>query len=280
MIENYPARKTVYLIWIFILCSNLLFSQQYTMVWNEEFDSDGLPDLAKWSFEEGHVRNKEKQYYTVNDTDNCIVKNGVLHLIALHEKIPNKAFVAQSDNWKTQYPYAAYSSASIHTFQKASFQFGKIEVRAALPSGLGTWPAIWLVGTNRDEVGWPACGEIDLMEFIGRDSLQIFGTVHFPDHNKKGYSTRGDSLKLDKPPYDFHVYSLEWTNEDMQWFVDGVAFHQVKFSALPEKARDVFTQPFYLILNLALGGKWAGEINNDQLPQEFKIDYVRIYQKK
>ena len=146
---------------------------EWELVWSDEFNYKGLPDKTKWDYEEGFVRNNESQYYTRARPENASVEGGVLIIECRKERF-------QPEN----HPPVAYTAASLTTLNKESWQYGRIEVRAKLPHGKGVWPAIWMLGTNISEVGWPACGEIDIMEFIGKEPGNIYGTLHYAEGGK------------------------------------------------------------------------------------------------
>jgi beta-glucanase (GH16 family) len=235
---------------------------QRKLVWAEEFNYSGLPDPSKWQYEEGLIRNNEAQYYTKERLKNTRVENGVLTITA----------------HKEEFEGAHYTSASINTKGKYEFTRGRIEARAKLPEGRGTWPAIWTLGTNIDEVDWPACGEIDIMEFVGYEPDKVYANVHTKDYNHAIGKGRGGSLTVTKPFADFHVYAVEWYNDRMDFYFD-----DIKYYTCPRKGEGIgewpFEAPQYLLINLAIGGAWGGTmgINDAIFPVEYQIDYVRVY---
>lgn len=236
----------------------------WKLVWSDEFDREGRPDAAKWTYEEGFVRNREKQFYTKDRPENARVENG--HLII--------------EARKESFGKAEYTSASLTTRGKASWTRGRIEVRAKLPTGRGTWPAIWMLGTDRTLGGWPACGEIDIMEYVGFNPETIHANVHTKKYNHTKGNNKGDKIQVAKPWEDFHTYAVEWFPDRLDFFVDGKKY----FSYANEQSGPEawpFDQPEYLILNTAIGGSWGGQqgIDDSIFPQQFAIDYVRIYQR-
>lgn len=247
--------------------------QSRKLIWSEEFDYLGLPDPARWSYEEGFVRNKEEQYYTRQRLENARVENGMLVLEGRHEPgfLPN-APAAQ--------PVTNYTSASIHTHGKFEFTYGRIEARAKLPQGKGVWPAVWLLGTNIRQIGWPRCGEIDVMEFVGHTPDQVHGTLHWGKSWKpEDKRSSGKALTVARPFDNFHIYAVEWYPDRLDFFFDDYKYHTVTTAHVQETSGDnPFSRPHYLILNLALGGSWGREIDNTILPQQFLVDYVRVYQ--
>jgi beta-glucanase (GH16 family) len=255
------------------------FAAQWKLVWSDEFDRDGLPDPARWTYEEGFVRNQELQYYTRARAENARIEGGVLILEARRERYPNPLFQPGSTDWRRAREFAEYTSASVTTEGKASWRYGRIEVRAKLPTGRGLWPAIWMLGVNRREVGWPRCGEIDIMENVGYDPELIHANIHTEAYNHVRGTNKGNRIRVEKPWADFHVYALEWTPERLDFYVDDRKY----FTYENEKTGPAtwpFDQPFYLILNVAVGGGWGGRQGVDPavFPQRMEVDYVRVYQ--
>jgi len=247
------------------------------LLWSDEFDRDGLPDPAKWSYEVGFIRNKEQQYYTSARPENCRVENGVLVLEGRKEPYPNPSVKAGADaDDPAGGSMAHYTSASIHTFAKAEFRYGRIEVRAKIPQGQGVWPAIWTLGTDIRSVNWPRCGEIDIMEFVGHTPDKVHATLHYSQDGK--HASSGEALSVSRPFDDFHVYALEWTPQRMDFFFDDRLWRSFDVAHATEPDGNCYHKPHYLILNLALGGAWAGAIDDSILPQRFLVDYVRVYE--
>lgn len=238
--------------------------KKWKLVWEDTFDKTGLPDPAIWGYEEGFVRNREAQYYTKNRLENGRIENG------------NLVIEARKDNWKDH----EITSASLNTYGKKSMLYGKIEVRAKLPTGVGTWPAIWMLGDAMNEgVGWPACGEIDIMENVGYNPDIIHANVHTKKYNHSIGTGKGDKITIKDSYKNYHTYTLEWYEDRMEFFVDNKRF----FIFENENAgNDVwpFNKPHYLILNLAIGGAWGGQqgIAEDLLPQKYYIDFVKVYE--
>lgn len=227
-----------------------------SLVWSDEFDIPGAPDPAKWGYDlgAGGWGNSELQYYT-NRTDNVVVSNGTLKIIAKAES----------------YSGSNYTSARLLSKDKFSFKYGKIEARAKLPVGVGTWPAIWMLGSNINNVGWPACGEIDIMEHKGSQLNTIYGTLHYPGHS--GGNANGTTTVISNATTEFHKYKAEWDANTIKIFVDDVLFHTVaNSSSLP------FNQNFFIILNVAMGGTFAGPVDPAFTNATMEVDYVRVYQ--
>lgn len=237
--------------------------QAWAMIWADEFDVDGLPDPARWDYEEGYVRNNELQYYTRARPENARVEDGMLVIEARQEP----------------YEEYGYTSASLVTRNRASWRYGRIEVRAKLPTGSGTWPAIWMLGMNIPEVGWPDCGEIDIMENVGFDPDRIYANVHTQAYNHVKKTNKGSNISVAKPYDGFHVYAIEWFEDHIDFFVDDDKYFSFQNEGTGWEAWP-FDQEFYLIINLAIGGSWGGMhgVDEDIFPQQYHIDYVRVYQ--
>ena len=252
----------------------------WQLVWSDEFTEAGLPNPGRWTYEEGFVRNNELQFYTRARSENARVENGSLVIETRKEKFRNPQFDSASmrPSRRRQSEFADYTSASLITKGIAEWRYGRVEVRARLPRGKGFWPAIWMLGADRERVGWPACGEIDIMENVGFEPDLIHGTVHTAKYNHVKGTQRGSKITVPKPHEDFHVYAMEWDENRMDFFVDGNKY----FSFENEKTgRDAwpFDQPMYLILNVAFGGSWGGQqgVDDSTLPQSMFVDYVRVY---
>ncbi|MDH7599589.1 MAG: glycoside hydrolase family 16 protein [Sedimentisphaerales bacterium] len=264
------------------ICGFLARAADWRLVWSDEFDYEGLPDPNKWAYEEGFVRNEELQYYTIARRENARVEDGVLIIEARRESWPNPKYDpnAPRRQWQLSRRQAQYTSASLTTKGKAQWTYGRIEVRAKLPFGRGVWPAIWTLGTNIDQVGWPACGEIDIMEYVGFEPNTIWANVHMAKYNHMLGTAKGSTIQIPRPYESFHVYALEWDKEQLRFFVDGKQYFQFNNE---HTGIDVwpYDQPHYLLLNLAIGGTWGGQKGIDEsiFPQRFVIDYVRVYQR-
>ena len=275
--------KRIYGVIFILLLSGLAQAGEWSLVWSDEFDYDGPPNEAKWNYEQGFVRNQELQYYTKARKENARVGSGHLIIEARKEDWPNPDYSPDSSSrrWQRSREKAEYTSASLITKDKASWTYGRIEVRAKLPAGRGVWPAVWMLGTNIGEVGWPKCGEIDIMEYVGFDPNTVYANVHMAKYNHVKGTGKGSKIKADKPYASFHTYAIEWTPERMDFFFD-----ENKYFTFENEHGGVdvwpFDQPHYLILNLAIGGSWGGQKGIDEsiFPQQFLIDYVRVYQKK
>lgn len=242
-------------------------SNRWQLVWQDEFDGKGLPDESKWSFDtagnEWGWGNNEAQHYTKNDTRNANVDNGTLKIVAHIDSCGGKR----------------YTSARLITKDKADWLYGKVEVRAKLPTNRGTWPAIWMLPTDWEYGNWPKSGEIDIMENVGYDPNVVLATAHTEKYNHVAGTQTSGELNIPTCHSEFHVYSLEWEKEEWRAYVDGVHYYTFRndgngFESWP------FDKRFHLILNLAIGGNWGGKegIDESDFPKTFEIDYVRVYQ--
>ncbi len=258
---------------------------EWKLVWSDEFNGSGLPDATKWTYETGLIRNHERQYYTRTRTENARIEDGKLVIEARHEKWGEPSASAAKAKGAARNRRAGgsaeFTSASLTTQGKASWTYGRIEVRAQVPSARGTWPAIWTLGSNIHEVGWPACGEIDIMEFVGYEPGVIHANVHTKKYNHVAHTGKGDQLSVPDASRAFHVYAVEWDSKQMDFFVDDHKYFTFRNEGSGPDAWP-YDKPQYLILNLAIGGDWGGQkgVDESSFPQEFLIDYVRVYQKQ
>jgi len=235
----------------------------WTLVFSDEFETPGSPDPTKWGYDLGYIANDEKQYYT-SRPENVRVEGGNLVI----------------EGRKEAYQGYAYTSARVVTRGRFEFRYGRVEVRAKLPTGRGTWPAIWMLGTNIDQVRWPTCGEIDIMENVGFDPLRVHASVHTAAYNHVIGTQKTASVTIADPSADFHVYALEWYPDRIEAFVDGLRYFTFRNEGTGSRTWP-FDQPEYLLLNLAIGGSWGGQqgIDDALFPKRFQVDYARVYQK-
>lgn len=226
-----------------------------TLVWSDEFDGTAV-NTANWGYDigGGGWGNNEKEYY---QAANATVANGNLVITAKKQRVKGNA----------------YTSARLKTQGKKEFTYGKIEARIKIPIGQGLWPAFWMLGANINTVPWPACGETDIMEHINTDNI-FYGTMHW-DNN--GYKSLGGNTTT-ATPADYHVYTIEWDSSAIRWYVDGVKYFENSILN-SVNGTDEFHKPFFILLNLAVGGNWPGQtIDNSKLPASMYVDYVRVYQ--
>jgi len=243
-------------------------STEWKMTWHDDFDGGKL-DPAKWAFVVGGngFGNQELEYYT-DRAQNLHLENGMLVIQALQEDYRGADGKARG-----------FTSARIHTQGKFAQAYGRFEARIKVPQGQGIWPAFWMMGNVHAR--WPANGEIDIMENIGREPSTVHGTVHGPgysgEHGIGGpFSLPAGTRLCD----DFHVYAVEWERDAIRWYVDGKQYFTVTPASLPDGAKWVYEHPFYLLLNLAVGGNWPGNPDaTSKFPQTMLVDYVRVYQR-
>ena len=245
----------------------------WVLTWSDEFDGAGgsAPDPGKWSAETGGGGwgNRELEYYTARRA-NSRVEKGNLVIEAVQEKFTGPDGVTRG-----------YTSARLKTEKLFTQKYGEFESRIRIPKGQGMWPAFWMLGDNFPAVGWPACGEIDIMENIGVEPGKIHGTIHGPGYS--GDDSVGAPYALPSGSFadDFHVFGVEWEPKEIRFYVDGYLYETRTPADLPAGTRWVFDHPFYLILNLAVGGKWPGNPDaSTKFPQEMLVDYVRVYSRK
>lgn len=262
------------LFFICILCiaSCKIFSQtpgkssaNWKLVWSDEFNYNGLPDSAKWSYDTGGSGwgNNELQYYTQGDTNNAAVHNGLLNVTARKNLKENKK----------------YTSARLVTNKgdplAIGWTYGKIEVSAKLPAGRGLWPAIWMLPTDWKYGAWPKSGEIDIMEHVGFKKDSVFFSIHTESIDQ----TKG--IKINDPYNSFHVYAIEWDQQQINFLLDDSLVFRYSNSGHGHKEWP-FDKRFHLLLNMAIGGNWGGQqgVDDTIFPATMLIDYVRVYQKK
>lgn len=252
-------------------------AQKWQLVWSDEFNfaSETSVDAAKWTAETGGTGwgNNERQYYTASTRNAYHDGRGALVITAIKEKLPSSS--------KCWYGECQYTSARLITKGKFAQTYGRFEARIKLPYGQGIWPAFWLLGADIDTVGWSQCGEIDVMENIGREPNIVHGTLHGPGYS--GASSIGAAYTLPngkRSADDYHVYAVEWEPDVIRWYVDNNLYHTLTPASLPNEAKWVFDHPFFILLNVAVGGRWPGEPDATTIfPQKMSIDYVRVYRR-
>lgn len=245
----------------------------WTLVWSDEFSTDGLPDATKWDYDTDRNRigwfNGELQYYARDRMENASVEGGALVITARREYLTSAS----------DYGGELYTSARLVTRGKAAWTYGFFEVRAKLPCGGGTWPAIWTLGTGGR---WPEDGEIDIMEQTGANKAQVLGTIHTRAYNYYNGSLgvgQGSSRTVDTSCTAFHKYQLTWDAGAITVGVDGVNYFTYTNPAGASSDRWPFDKPQYLLLNLAVGGSLGGAVDNLSFPNRMEVDYVRVYQR-
>lgn len=237
----------------------------WNLVWQDEFEGETL-NTEDWSYEIGDGcpnicgwGNNELEYYR---EDNTSIVEGNLVITAKKESIGGRS----------------YTSSRLITKGKQTFQYGRVDIRAVLPFGQGIWPALWMLGSNIDQVGWPACGEIDVMEMIGGNNREktVHGTVHW--ESDQGYANYGGATSLSTGIFadEFHVFSIIWNESSITWLLDGTEYHTI--DTTPEHLSE-FRNDFFFIFNVAVGGNWPGNPDNSTVfPQYMIVDYIRVFQ--
>lgn len=240
----------------------------FELVWSDEFEYSGLPDSTKWWYDtEGNNAgwgNNEAQFYTESRIENARVENGNLKVIAQKENYENKEYT------------------SVRLVSKADWQYGKFEIRAKLPAGRGTWSAIWMMpgGWTFNKGNWPDIGEMDIMEHVGYNPGTIHASAHSKDYQWQIGTQQTDSIYIADATEEFHTYIWEWDHDAVKAYVDNKLFFEYKNEGLGE-TKWPYEKPFYLILNVAVGGSWGARhgIDESAFPQTMEVDYVRVYQK-
>lgn len=246
---------------------------QWTLAWGDEFDGakGSAPDATKWTHDVGGNGwgNHELEYYTAR-TENAHLQDGMLVIQALKQTYTGPDGVTRD-----------YTSARLKTQGLFQQTYGRFEARIKLPYGQGLWPAYWMLGSNIDTVGWPSCGEIDIFENIGREPATVHGTIHGPGYfGGKGISGSFTLPGGQRFADDFHLFAVEWEHEIIRFYVDDKIYKTLTPADLPSGSTWVFDHPFFVILNLAVGGAWPGNPDASTVfPQVMLVDYVRIYRR-
>jgi beta-glucanase (GH16 family) len=244
----------------------------WQLVWSDQFDgpADSPPDASRWSFETGGDGwgNSEEQYYTDRPTNAALDGAGALVITARREAMGTRHF----------------TSARLVTRGKFQARYGRFEARLKLPAGRGRWPAFWLLGSDVNEVGWPACGEIDVVEGRGAQPWRVSGAAHGPGYSGGNALIAGFELPageggaVRRLTDDFHLYAVEWEPDEIRFFVDQHLYHSVRASRLPPQGRWVYDHPFFLLLNLAVGGNFGGPPDaTTPFPAQLIADHVRVF---
>jgi beta-glucanase (GH16 family) len=245
-------------------------SRERQLVWADEFDYTGAPDPDKWDYDLGDGcpdvcgwGNNELEYYT-KAASNVRAEKGMLVIEAHRDSLGGKA----------------YTSARVVSRRKGDWTYGRVEVKAKLPRGKGTWPAIWMLSTDWKYGGWPESGEIDIMEHVGFDPGVIHGTIHTEAYNHVKKTQKEGKITIADAQDAFHVYAIDWTGNRIDFFVDDQLYHTVTRDPKDDFRGWPFDQRFHLIMNIAVGGNWGGAQGVDETiwPQRMEVDYVRVYE--
>lgn len=263
--------------------SNPSAYEGYELVWQDEFNQGDSPDTSTWIHQIGFIRNKELQWY---QPDNASIRDGLLVIEGRRERVLNDEYDASSSDWRKNRKYAKYTSSSMHTWGNYSFKYGMLEVRARIDTALGMWPAIWTLGDTREH-HWPACGEIDVMEYYRVDGIpSVLANAAWADEERNAV---WDNVKipfnffLEKDPEwpeKFHVWTMDWTKDYIKLYLDGVLLNKIDLTTtLNPDGFNPFHQPHYILLNLAIGAL-GGDPSETAFPRYYEVDYVRVYQKE
>ena len=249
--------RTVILLFLFFIYQSNLKAQQWNLVWADEFSSSQI-NTTNWTYDLGGDGwgNNELQNYT-NSNDNSTISNDNLLIIAKQQQINGNA----------------YTSARLKTQGLQSWRYGKIEARIKLPMQKGLWPAFWMIGNNITSIGWPKCGEIDIMEHVNTEN-KVHGTIHW-DNNGHNYYGGQTPANIEG---QYHIYSIEWNPDSIKWLMNGIKYWSANIANNINNTEE-FQNPFFIILNVAVGGNWPGSTDNTTvLPDTMFVDYVRVYQ--
>ena len=274
-------QRKIYILMVMVLWCSAASAQ---LEWSDEFNGDGVPDSTVWNFEEGFVRNQEAQWY---QAANAWQQDGCLIIEARREHRNNPSYDPVSRHWGKKREFIDYTSACLTTKGKKSFLYGRLEVRAKIPTAAGAWPAIWTLGNDME---WPSCGEVDVMEYY-----RIGGEPHIFANVAWGNDQRFDAVwNSQKIPFthfiernqdwaeQFHVWRMDWDEAHIRIYLDDELLNDIPLSTTVNgsigNGENPFKKPHYILLNLALGGQNGGPIDDSALPMRYEIDYVRIYQ--
>lgn len=258
----------------FLQCTTTESEPELNLVWSDEFEISGPPNPDNWDYEYGFVRNNEHQWY---QPENARVENGYLVIEGRREQIENPNYEPDSDNWRFNREFAEYTSTSMRTRGKHSWQYGRFEMRAKIDIREGLWPAFWMLGVDGQ---WPRNGEIDIMEYYNGNLLAnaAWGTeeqwVAAWDDSRYPVSNFEDGWAD-----EFHIWKMDWTEESIRIYVDDLLLNEIDLSeTINPDGTNPFHQPHYIIVNLAIGGNNGGDPSGTEFPSRYEIDYIRVYE--
>jgi beta-glucanase (GH16 family) len=251
-------------------------SDGWKLVWSDEFDRDGRPDAAKWTYERGFVRNRELQWY---QPENARVEKGLLIIEGRRERLKNPGFRAGSSDWQTNREHAEYTSSSLTTRGMHSWKYGRFEMRGRIDIRPGIWPAFWTLGVDRK---WPECGEVDIMEYYKGTLLANLIWSGGASYRTQSVTKRKPVASFPDPEWakKFHVWRMDWDEKRIVITVDGEVLNDTELSkTLNPDGTNPYQQPHYIILNLAIGGDAGGDPSMTEFPSRLEVDYVRVFRK-
>ena len=244
---------------------------KWNLKWSDEFDKNGAPNPANWGFESGFVRNEELQWYQPN---NATVSDGLLTIAAQRQQVTNPNYVAGSSSWKTNRQYAQYTSSSMTTSGKQSFEYGRFEMCGQIDTGQGSWPAFWILGNGRS---WPSSGEVDIMEYYANEVRANVCTPSGTTCDWTGSQMQALSSFPSTWPSEFHLWAMEWDSTNIALYLDDKIVWTFKVATVTSGTNPYTGNPFYILVNLAIGAN-GGDPTNATFPITYKVDYVRVYQ--
>ena len=273
---THPAAKALVALPLLLLTAFAASgADDWKMVWHDEFNQDGTPDPANWGYERGFVRNQELQWY---QPENAYCTNGLLVIEGRPEHKRNPDYVAGSKDWRTSREWIDYTSASLITRGLHEFKYGKFEMRARIDTRIGSWPAFWVLGADRQHVGWPACGEIDIMEYY---TGNIRANIAYEKDGKAKWSSVAKpivELGGDEWSNAFHIWTMEWNDKKVDLLLDGKLMNHMDIATADDADQgNPFHLPVYFILNQAIGST-GGDPSHTPFPMRFEVDWVRVYQ--
>lgn len=284
--ENSMKNRHLFSLLLFLIFPAITFSQEWELIWEENFNTEGPVDSTLWNHEYGFVRNNELQWY---QPQNSYCKNGLLIIEGKKEKVENPQYNQNSNDWRRKRPYAEYTSSSINTRGKQEFLYGRIEVKAKIPTQSGAWPAIWTLGR---EMEWPSNGEVDIMEYYRiNDVPHILANAAWGTNQRYNAKWKSKAIPFEyftnKQPQwsdEFHIWRMDWDKDFIRLYLDDELLNEIDLSETFNEQlgenKNPFRQPHYILLNLAIGGDNGGEPNSKDYPIKYEVDYVKVYQKK
>ena len=263
------------LLWLLIAATGCV-TNHYHLVWHDEFNHNGPPDPGNWNYEHGFVRNNELQWY---QPENAVCTNGLLLIEARREHLPNPNYSLKRSGWREERHWIDFTSASLTTRHLHEFTYGKFEMRARIDTRLGSWPAFWTLGSTPG-LGWPACGEVDIMEYY---TGKVLANIGYGLNERIKWSSLRKPLPVlggEAWSKQFHIWTMEWDPQKIDLLLDGKLMNHFELSSADNADHgNPFHSPVYFILNQAIGGDAGGDPTQTEFPVRYEIDWVRVYQR-